>query len=83
MVGMCRFYLWFTIGELRFAWPPRDTMEVRSVIVAHLTVACGVGQSLWCLCGERTCLCLRVHVGNVIVRRLTRLLNITRSTNRY
>ena len=60
------------------AWLPRDTIGVRTAIVAHLTVACGVGQSLWCLCGERMYLCLRVHVGNVIVRRLTRLLIITR-----
>ena len=34
------------------AWQPRDTIGVRAATVAHLTVACGVGQSLWCLCGE-------------------------------
>ena len=56
------------------AWLPRDTMGIRAATVAHLTVACGVGQSLWCSCGKRMCLCLRVHVGNVIVRRLTGLL---------
>ena len=34
------------------AWQPRGTIGVRAATVAHLTVACGVGQSLWCLCGE-------------------------------
>ena len=29
------------------AWQPHDTIEVRAVTVAHLTVAFGVGQSLW------------------------------------
>ena len=59
-------------------WHPRDTIEVRAATQAHLTVACGVRQSIWCLCGEWTCSC-----GKCYRPAIDRSLFIKRSTNRY
>ena len=70
--------LWPTVGGLRELWHVDRCLLWPTVVIRAVSA-----QSGWCFHEEKTCLCLRVHVGNVIVRRLTRLLNITRSTNRY
>ena len=47
VVGMCMFYLWFTVGELRLPDNRVASWGVRATTVANPAGPRGVRQSLW------------------------------------